>query len=72
MYKVLVLLYTKIFIFLCKLVENCRKNCLVCVHQTLSTTTKLTHTSHLMADLSHTRAPPPHLIQALCAMIGWS
>ena len=57
--------------FLCKLVENCQKNCPVCVHQTLSTITKLTHTSHLMADLSHTRAPP-HLIKALCVTTGWS
>ena len=38
---------------------------------TLSTITKLTHTSHLIADLSHTHAPP-HLIKALRAMIGWS
>ena len=38
---------------------------------TLSTITKLTHTSHLTADLSHTCAPP-HLIEALRAMTGWS
>ena len=42
-----------------------------CVYQTLSTITKLTHTSHLIADLSHTHAPP-HLIKALRATIIWS
>ena len=42
-----------------------------CVLKTLNAISILTHTSHLMVDLSCTCAPP-HLVKTLRAMTDWS
>ena len=57
--------------FVYRLVKILPKICPKCVLKILNTINILTHTSHLMVDLSHTHAPP-HLIEALRAMTGWS
>ena len=57
--------------FVYRLVKILPRICPKCVLKTLNGITLLTHTSHLTIDLSHTCAPP-HLIEALCAMTGWS